>query len=316
MTPHRVVRDWPTGLIEVGPGVYAYVSPTGDSGLSNAGLILGERAATVVDTLLAPSLTRPFAEAVRRATDLPVAHVINTHHHHDHTGGNWAFPEAERYASAAARDLLIRKGKPMEAYRALLPRFAGEFEAVEILPPTVTFDGAWALFDGRREIRIVPAAPAHTIGDVMVYLPAEKVLFAADVAFHYVTPLVSEGSIAGWLRACEAVLGLDVEVLVPGHGPVGTRRDFELMRDYWLMIRDEGGRLLDRGLTPAAAARALDLGPFREWVAWPRTLWNLARWQAERRGPVPDLVSDEVALSMHAAMHEFRSSGTRMTNDQ
>ncbi len=305
MKDHQVRKEWPTGLIEVARGVYAYVSPSGGPGLSNAGLIVGERSATVMDTLLVPSLTRPFVEAVRRATELPVTRVINTHHHHDHTGGNWAFPDAERYASAAARDLLIRKGKPMEAYRALLPRFAAEFETVEILPPTLTFEGPWALYDGRREIRVLPAAPAHTFGDVMVYLPAEKVLFAADVAFHYVTPLVSEGSVAGWLRACDAVLALDVEVIVPGHGPVGTRQDFELMRDYWLLIRDEGGRLLDRGLTPTEAARALDLGPYREWVAWPRTLWNLARWQAERQGPIPDLVSNEVALAMHAAMLRF-----------
>jgi cyclase len=309
MTPHRVPREWPTGLIEVARGVYAYVSPTGDSGLSNAGLILGERAATVVDTLLAPSLTRPFAEAVRRATDLPVTRVINTHHHHDHTGGNWAFPEAGRYASAAARDLLIRKGVPMAVYRALLPRFASELEALQIVPPDVTFEGPWAIHDGRREIRVLPAAPAHTFGDVMVYLPAEKVLFAADVAFHYVTPLVSEGSIAGWLRACDVVMALDVEVMVPGHGPVGTKRDFERMRDYWLLLREDGGRLLDRGLTPAEAARALDLGPYREWVAWPRTLWNLARWQAERNGPLPDLVADDVALSMHAAMQELSQWG-------
>jgi cyclase len=233
--------------------------------------------------------------------------VINTHHHHDHTGGNWAFPGAERYASAATRDLFLHKGKPMEVYRALLPRFAPELEALELHAPEVTFEGPWAIHDGRREIRIKPAAPAHTYGDVMVYLPAEKVLFAADVAFHYVTPtpLVSEGSIEGWLRACDAVLALDVETIVPGHGPVGAKKDFELMRDYWLLIRHEGSRLLDRGLTPAAAARHLNLGPYRDWTAWPRTLWNLARWQAERAGPIPPLVAEETALAMHAAMHRF-----------
>ena len=310
MNPHSVRKEWETGLIEVARGVYAYVSPTGDAGLSNAGLIVGERSATVVDTLLVPSLTRPFAEAVRKATDLPVTRVVNTHHHHDHTGGNWAFPDAARYASAATRDLFLRKGRPMEAYRALLPRFAPELEAVELLAPDVSLEGRWAILDGRREIRVLPAAPAHTFGDVMVYLPAEKVLFAADVAFHYVTPLVSEGSILGWLKACEAVLALDAEVIVPGHGPVGTKKDFELMRDYWLLLRDEGGRLLDRGLTPAEAARQLDLGPFREWTAWPRTLWNLARWQAERHGPVPPLVADDTALAMHAAMQKLSQWGT------
>ena len=214
---HRVVKEWPTGLLEVAPRVYAYVSPSGGPGLSNAGLIVGERSATVVDTLLVPSLTRPFAEAVRQATDLPVTRVVNTHNHHDHTGGNWAFPDAARYASAATRDLFLRKGRPMEAYRALLPRFAPELETVELLAPDVSLEGRWAIHDGRREIRVLPAAPAHTFGDVMVYLPAEKVLFAADVAFHYVTPMVSEGSILGWLKACEAVLALEVDVIVPGH---------------------------------------------------------------------------------------------------
>src|SRR5574341_2163055 len=141
MKDHRVVKEWPTGLLEVAPGVCAYVSPSGGPGLSNAGLIGGERPATVVDTLLVPSLTRPFAEAVRKATDLPVIRVINTHHHHDHTGGNWAFPDAARHASAATRDLFLRKGRPMEAYRALLPRFAPELEAVELLAPDVGFEG-------------------------------------------------------------------------------------------------------------------------------------------------------------------------------
>jgi len=191
-----------------------------------------------------------------------------------------------------------------------LPRFAPEFEDVQILPPDLTFEGPWAIYDGRREVRVLPAAPAHTFGDVMVYLPVEKVLFAADVAFHYVTPLASEGSILGWLKACEAVLALDVDVIVPGHGPVGTKKDFELMRDYWLLIRDEGGRLLDRGLSPAEAARQLNLGPYREWVAWPRTLWNLARWEGERAGPLPHLVADDTALAMHAAMQKLSQWGT------
>lgn len=302
MRQHQVPREWPTGLIEVASGVYAYVSPSGGPGLSNAGLVVGAGSATVVDTLLVPSLTRPFAEAVSRATDLPVTRVINTHHHHDHTGGNWAFPAAARYASTAARDLFLRKGKPTGVYRALLPRFAAEFETVDLQAPEITVEGPWTIHDGRREVRVLPAAPAHTFGDMMVYLPAERVLFAADVAFHYVTPLVSEGSVLGWLRTCETVLALDVQVIVPGHGPVGALRDFELMRDYWALVRDEGGRLLDRGLTPVEAARTLDLGPYREWVAWPRTLWNLSRWEAERRGPVEPLVQTEEALAMHRAM--------------
>ncbi|MEK7878420.1 MAG: MBL fold metallo-hydrolase, partial [candidate division NC10 bacterium] len=86
-----IPREWKTGLVEVGPKVFAYVQATGESGISNAGLIVGSDSAMAVDALMLPSMTRRYVEAIKKTTRKPVAQLINTHHHLDHTGGNRFF---------------------------------------------------------------------------------------------------------------------------------------------------------------------------------------------------------------------------------
>ncbi|HYB44140.1 MAG TPA: MBL fold metallo-hydrolase, partial [Candidatus Methylomirabilis sp.] len=83
--------EWKTGMVEVGAGVFAYVQATGETGISNSGLIVGRAGAAVVDALMVPSMTRRLIAAIRRTTRKPIAQLINTHHHVDHTGGNRLF---------------------------------------------------------------------------------------------------------------------------------------------------------------------------------------------------------------------------------
>ncbi len=280
---HPVKKEWPTGMIELAGGVFAYIQPTGESGVSNAGLLVGDRSATLIDTLMVPSLNQPFGEAVKRATPLPINKIIHTHHHIDHIGGDSRFPLAEVFAHKAARERILASPQLKPVFARFMPRFAKEFDQVQIQPPTVVFESDLSLYLGGREVRLIVLGPAHTPGDIGVYLPQEKILFSGDIAFFYVSPLAHEGTLKGWAKACERILQMDVETIVPGHGPIGTKEDLKLMRDYLLLLQQEGEKVLEAGYGPLEAGKRVNLGPFKEWREWPRVLINVYRWDLERK---------------------------------
>src|SRR3989442_15769754 len=111
MARHEVPTRWKSGMLEVGPRVFAYVQasgidPVGDTGVSNAGLILGHEGNVLVDALMVPTMTRRLVAAVKKTTRKPIATLVNTHHHLDHTGGNRFFRGVTMIASEKCREAL------------------------------------------------------------------------------------------------------------------------------------------------------------------------------------------------------------------
>jgi len=277
-------REWKTGLIELGPKVFAYVQATGESGVSNAGLIVGSDSAMAVDALMLPSMTRRYVEAIKKATRKPVAQLINTHHHLDHTGGNRFFKGATVVSHARCREALAPGFPPVPLLQRFMPHFAREFPLMKVVLPTVTFQDRMVVHDGRREIHLWhPGYPAHTVGDAAVFLPKEKILFAGDIAFYYVTPLAFQGHVGNWIKAANRLLAFDAEVIIPGHGPIGTKADLRKMRNYLALVRREAKKRFDAGMPVEAAARDIKLGVYAQWREAERILPNVMRCYQEFR---------------------------------
>ena len=238
---------WPTGMVEVGARVFAYVQATGETGISNAGLIVGQESAVAVDALMVPSMTRRLVAAIKKTTKKPVAQLINTHHHVDHTGGNRAFRPAAIIATEKCRAEMEPGFPPTPLLQRFMPAFASEFPRLRLALPTVTFEERMILRDGVHDIHLWhPGAAAHTVGDATVFLPKERVLFAGDLAFHYVTPLAFQGHVGNWIKAADRLLALDADVIVPGHGPIGAKADLKAMRDYLALVRRESKKRFRR----------------------------------------------------------------------
>jgi glyoxylase-like metal-dependent hydrolase (beta-lactamase superfamily II) len=279
-----IPETWRAGLIEVAPKVFAFVQATGETGISNAGLIVGSEAAIAVDALMVPSMTRRFVAAIKKATRKAVSHLINTHHHLDHTGGNRFFRAAAIISHAKCREALAPGFPPLPLLQRFMPRFAKEFPLLKVVLPAVTFDDRMVIHDGHREIQLWhPGGPAHTVGDTAVYLPKEKVLFAGDIAFHYVTPLAFQGHVGNWIKAADRLLAFDAEAIIPGHGPIGTKADLKKMRDYLALVRREAKRRFDAGMSPEEAARDIRLGIYARWREAERILPNVMRCYQEFR---------------------------------
>jgi cyclase len=277
--------SWKTGIREVAPKVFAYVQATGETGISNAGLIVGADAAVAVDALMVPSMTRRLVAAIRKTTRKKVRSLINTHHHLDHTGGNRFFRGATIVATAKCRAELAPGFPPLALLQRFMPRFAREFPLLELVLPTVTFEDRLVMHDGERELHLWhPGTPAHTSGDALVFLPRERLIFAGDLAFHDVTPLAFQGHVGQWIAAADRVLAFEADVIVPGHGPVGTRKDLALMREYLALVRREAKTRFEAGMPAEAAARDIKLGVYASWHEAERLLPNVMRCYQEFRG--------------------------------
>jgi cyclase len=284
MARHEVPARWKTGMIEVGPKIFAYVQATGETGISNSGLIVGHAAAVAVDALMVPSMTRALVAAIKKTTRKPVTQLINTHHHLDHTGGNRSFRGATIIATEKCRDALLPGFPPVPLLRRFMPRFAREFPRLRVALPAVTFGDRMVIRDADHEIHLWhPGVPAHTVGDAAVFLPRAGVLFAGDIAFHYVTPLAFQGHVGNWIQVADRLLAYDADVIVPGHGPIGTKADLKRMRDYLALVRREARRRFDAGMPEEAAARDIKLGLYASWRESERILPNVARCYQEFR---------------------------------
>jgi cyclase len=306
MSRHAVPESWKTGMVEVGPKVFAYVQATGETGISNSGLIVGPETAVAVDALMVPSMTRRLVAAIKKTTRKPVAQLINTHHHLDHTGGNRLFPHATIVATEKCREALAPGFPPVPILERFMPRFAKEFRLLRTALPTVTFADRMVIRDGLHDIHLWhPGVPAHTVGDAAVFLPKARVLFAGDIAFHYVTPLAFQGHVGNWIKAADRLLTYDADVIVPGHGPIGTRTDLRRMREYLALVRREARKRFDAGMPEEAAARDIKLGVYASWREPERILPNVMRCYQEFRNEThlePDV------MKMLEGLERFRGA--------
>lgn len=298
--PVRPPPSWHTGLREVAPDTYAYLQHDGSWGISNAGFMVGDEGLLVIDATMVASMAQAFIEQIRRVSDRPFRHLINTHSHPDHTGGNRLFAGAEIVSHRICREEMQRQaaprasGEPRPALMALMPRTPAMqrmFDLVAADPgrhiplPTLTYEDKLTLRYGETEVELLYYGPAHTFGDTLVYFPRSKVLFAGDIAFFYSMPLVA-GKVGGWLEAIERIKGLDVELIVPGHGPVGGQRELEDEREYFEFLMEQARRCFEQGLTPEQAAKEIDLGPYADWPEAERFVANLSVAYGELRGEI------------------------------
>jgi cyclase len=151
----------------------------------------------------------------------------------------------------------------------------------------VTFTERMSVYYGDTQVDFWWPGRAHTSGDAIIHLPKEKVAFLGDVAFFNVTPLNGSGFVADWIKVCNRIIAdPTIETIVPGHGPVGGKRELAEMRDYLSLLLDAGRKGLAAGLTPGRAAAQMELGKYAEWTDSNRAANNMARLYSELRGQI------------------------------
>ncbi|HEY7916378.1 MAG TPA: MBL fold metallo-hydrolase [Acidimicrobiales bacterium] len=281
-------------LHELVEGVHAWIQPDGTWWINNAGAVIGTGETMVIDTCATEERTRRFLAAVGEAADgRPIRVAANTHDHGDHTHGNCLLPSnAVLVGHESTRRRMLRDPTIDAAPRQWDP--VPDWGKVSRRPPTIVTRSELTVYAGDRRVDLVhPGRVAHTQGDLVAWLPDERILFAGDLVFHGLTPLVFAGSVRGALESLDWLAGFGADWIVPGHGPIVGKAAVESVladheRYYRFVLRTaERGR--HEGLNALETAQQADLGEFAAWADAERLVLNLHRADAESAGGSMDV---------------------------
>ncbi len=278
---------------EVRAGVWHAVGSDGVAAGSNGAVVVNERDLLVVDSHMTPSAAEAMLADLAKITDKPVRYLVNTHFHFDHTHGNEVFgpdveivaheftrrkvaagdtkrgrgyegfvgstPQSVERMKAGLDSLTSEERAEMEKRMAFAMKVYEESEAVEPRAPTLALHKAVTLYRGGREIRLLHVGRAHTGGDVIVYLPAEKALISGDLLTAGL-PYMGDAFIPEWVAALDEVAALDLEVILPGHGPAYTEVErVGHLQLYLVDLWEQAVTLHAAGMPAAEAATTVDL---------------------------------------------------------
>jgi len=279
------------GLHDVGNGCWAWLLPDGGWGWSNAGLIIDGDQSLLVDTLFDLPLTAEMLSAMRDAAPAAkeIDTLVNTHANGDHTFGNQLVEGAEIVASAACKEEMlmrppevfvnrIKSWEEMGDAGAIIWELMGrkfDFVGLENRVPTKTFDRELRLSVGDKRVELTNVGPAHTRGDVLVHVPEDKTIYTGDIVFVGGHPVMWAGPVGNWIGACDHILALDVETIVPGHGPISGKNEVRALRNYLAELQDEARKRYDAGLDWVAASEEIVADFFTDWIDRERVFINV-----------------------------------------
>jgi glyoxylase-like metal-dependent hydrolase (beta-lactamase superfamily II) len=288
------------GLHDLGNSVYAYLQPDGTWGWSNAGIVIDGEASLLIDTLFDLKLTRDMLDTMRKSIPA-AAHidmVVNTHANGDHCWGNELVADAQIIASARTAEemttaispamvaMLLKRAPELGQLGEFLSHAFGsfDFDNITLTPPTKTFEDELTLKVGDKEVHLIEVGPAHTLGDTLVHIPADRVVFTADILFIGGHPIIWAGPTSNWLRACDRILEMDVDTIVPGHGPITDKKGVAEVKGYLEYIFQEARKRYEIGMSDLEAAKDIDLDKYATWTDGERIAVNVASIFREFKG--------------------------------
>jgi glyoxylase-like metal-dependent hydrolase (beta-lactamase superfamily II) len=297
-------------LLQVSESCFAVVNGRGRVCDANAGFV-NRGGGVVIDTQAdLPQAWRMIELLGSVRPDLP-RQVINTSEDGDHVSGNQCFAGSEiighrtvpgrkkdvadrsRYqellddANGAVSRLMLRVARPGALAIGSQLRQDHDFRGIELTPPTTLFDDRHVLDLDGMEVHLIHVGPCCQAGDTIVHVPAEGVLFAGDAVLRQCTPMGWAGSYEKWLQCLDLIIWLDPEVIVPGRGPVCGIEGAMETKAYLEYVYDESRRCYGRGLDAMAAAKQIELGPYRDWRCPARLIANVeSAYREFGSGPV------------------------------
>jgi glyoxylase-like metal-dependent hydrolase (beta-lactamase superfamily II) len=300
-------------LEQAAEGVYAAIITPGAGALGNAAIVdLGDRT-LVVDTFLTPQAAGDLRAAAEQLTGHGVAYVVNTHFHADHIGGNQAFAGATIIATERTRELIEGRIALLREQAAEYPQHVRELEEsltreqdprkraeleadvgdmrefVDALPtldpqlPNLLFAERLVLRGSARAVEVLSYGGGHTPSDAFLYLPAEHVAIMGDLCGVQTHMALRFGDAAEWVRILERVEALDIEAVIPGHGPVGSRADLAAMRQYLADLQRLADEAVAEGLAPEQATTIAMPEQYQPWGFY-SGFWTNVQLLIERHG--------------------------------
>ncbi|MGX1497598.1 glyoxylase-like metal-dependent hydrolase (beta-lactamase superfamily II) [Labrenzia sp. MBR-25] len=236
---------------ELGRGCYAYSA----DGCSNTGVVIGDKGVLIVDAQAKPALAEKVLQKVRQLTDKPVKQVVLTHFHADNTLGALAFEPGEVIASDLTKRMMETRG--VEEIRLARQRDAALFADLPgntgVSMPSMTIASSMTIDLGGLDVRLMHLGRAHTMGDLVVWVPQSGVIFAGDLVQKSAVPYCGDAHLADWPRALDRITAFRPTALMPGRGKsaIGAQAvatAVETTRDFVVTLRDAAAACVEQSL--------------------------------------------------------------------
>lgn len=232
--------------IKLADNVYGYEEIRNPGFTTVSLFVVGTDGVLVADGQGSPAATKTMLEAIAKVTPKPVKWYVVGSDHGDHTAGNSVLPT----------DITFVVSKASKAQMTLAaPAMTGDRQAIDV---------------GGIEVQAIYAGRAHTGGDLLVYLPKQKILFMSEVYLNRVFPAMRSAYPTEWVRVIDTALAMDVDRFIPGHGfieePKASREELVEYQKALRAVIAEVNRLHALGLSADDAAKQANWGPYKEWL--------------------------------------------------
>src|SRR5262245_989405 len=283
---------------KVADGVYHAIGTGTLTVVGNSSFIVNDDDVIVVDDHVSPAAAWVLLEEIKKITNKPVRTVINTHFHYDHAHGNQIFDkDVAIIGHEFTREMLLGGKNQMPLYRNYLMGLPGQIENLKQqvakesdparkatlqtqlqsaennavsqaelrpTPPNVTLRTNMTLYRGNREIQVRFLGRAHTAGDVVVFLPRERIVITGDMLTSALSNM-SDSFPTEWVTTLDELKKLDFVTVLPGHGDAFTdRAKIDYFQAYLRDVWTEVSRLKQQGISAEDASKRADLTKHKE----------------------------------------------------
>ena len=255
------------GFTKVKDGIYVYAAKEGNSTCS---VVVTEDGPVIIDTCQRPPDTHRLMAGVKKLTDKPVRFVIDTEIHNDHTFGHWVFSPPAMVINAEGAGAAMKKQfdpKRVEKLAAESPEMAEAIKGYKMIVPQIEYRNQMTINLGERTFELIYLKNVHSEADTAVWLPKERVLFAASAAnVKSIINLRPFVRIPDVLASYKLMKSLNPEIVVPGHGAVSTTKIFDEYEGFYNLLMKRVGEMVAQGKSPDEIKKELKMPEYADWA--------------------------------------------------
>jgi cyclase len=266
-TVQNSAPDLGPGFTKVKDGIYVYAAKDGNSTCS---VVLTQEGPVVIDTCQTPPDTHRLMDGIKKLTDKPVRFVLDTEVHNDHTFGHWVFSPPAIVINAEGAGEAMKKGfdpKRLGTLTAQSPEMAEAVKGYKMIVPQLEYRNRMTVNLGERTFELYYLKNVHSEADTAIWLPKERVLFAASAAnVRSIINLRPFVRIQDLLASYKLMKSLNPEIVVPGHGAVSTTKIFDEYEAFYTLLMKRVGEMAAQGKSLDQIKKELKMPEYAEWA--------------------------------------------------
>jgi cyclase len=260
-------QDLGPGFTKVKDGIYVYAAKDGNSTCS---VVLTQDGPVIIDACQTAPDTHRLMAGVKKLTDKPVRFLLDTEIHNDHTFGHWVFsPPAIVINAEGAGDAMKKSFDPkrLETLAAQSPEMAEAIKGYKMIVPQIEYRNKLTINLGERTFELFYLKNVHSEADTAIWLPKERVLFAASAAnVKSIINLRPSVRIPDLLASYKLMKSLNPEIVIPGHGAVSTTKIFDEYEGFYTLLMNRVGEMAAQGKSLDDIKKELKMPEYADWA--------------------------------------------------